>query len=85
VFLGLPWLLVRPVPGRPAADSAWMPHPCRKNSVNASSTPYAGRLRGRAAGLMRPAGQAVRPWPSPASCQGRQAGRLGTDRAGTGG
>jgi hypothetical protein len=47
--------------------------------MNAASTPYAGRLRGWAAGLMRPAGQAVLSWPRQprARTAGRQDGRLG--------
>jgi len=43
VILRLPWLLVRSRSRPSRADTAWMPHPCRKNNVNEASTPYAGR------------------------------------------
>jgi len=52
--------------------------------MNAASTPYFGRPRGWAAGLMRSVGQAVLPWPRrplgpglvPGICTGEYSGRL---------
>jgi hypothetical protein len=65
MILWRPWLLFRSAARLPAAHTTWMPRSRRSCDMNAASTPYVGRPQGPAAGLMRPVGQEMLPWPTP--------------------